>query len=52
MQAEIRRALGHDRVLYNAVGFGLEFGVARLFFRRLSLMLVSAAAWSAVRQRT
>jgi len=28
MQAEIRHALERDRVLYNAVGFELGFGVA------------------------
>ena len=32
MEAEIRRALERDRVLYNAVGFALGRGVAGLFF--------------------
>jgi uncharacterized protein len=44
MQAEIRHALERDRILYNAVGFALGCGVAGLFFRRMSLMLVAAAA--------
>ena len=47
MEAEIRRALERDRVLYNAVCFALGRGVAGLFFRHLSLMLVAAAARSA-----
>src|SRR5208337_105588 len=42
MQLEIRRALERDRVLYNAVGFALGCGIAALFFRRLSLMIVAA----------
>jgi uncharacterized protein len=44
MQAEIRHALERDRILYNAVGFALGCGVAGFFFRRVSLMLVAAAA--------
>ena len=43
MQLGIRHALERDRILYNAVGFALGCGVAGLFFRRLSLMLVAAA---------
>ena len=42
MQLEIRHALERDRILYNAVGFALGCGIAGLFFRRLSLMLVAA----------
>jgi len=42
MQLAIRRALERDRVLYNAVGFALGCGIAGLFFRRLSLMLIAA----------
>jgi len=42
MQFEIRRALERDRILYNAVGFALGCGIAALFFRRLSLMVVAA----------
>jgi uncharacterized protein len=42
MQLEIRNAVERDQALYN--GFGLLFGagVALLFFRRLSLMLIAA----------
>ena len=42
MQLAIRHALERDRILYNAVGFALGCGIAGLFFRRLSLMLVAA----------
>ena len=42
MQLEIRQALEHDRVLYNAIGFTLGCAVAALFFRRASLMIVAA----------
>ena len=42
MQLAIRRALERDRILYNAVGFALGCGIAGLFFRRLSLMLIAA----------
>jgi len=42
MQLGIRHALERDRILYNAVGFALGCGIAGLFFRRLSLMLVAA----------
>ena len=42
MQLEIRHALERDRILYNAVGFALGCGIAALFFRRLSLMVVAA----------
>jgi uncharacterized protein len=42
MQLEIRNAVERDQAVYN--GFGLLFGagVALLFFRRLSLMLIAA----------
>jgi predicted RND superfamily exporter protein len=43
MQLEIRHALEHDRVLYNAIGFALGCAIAGYFFRRLSLMIVAAA---------
>ena len=43
MQLEIRQALEHDRVIYNAIGFALGCAVAALFFRRASLMVVAAA---------
>ena len=43
MQLEIRHALEHDRILYNAIGFALGCAVAGFFFRRLSLMIVAAA---------
>ncbi|THD46611.1 MAG: RND transporter [Bradyrhizobium sp.] len=42
MQLEIRRALEHDRILYNAIGFALGCVVAALFFRRASLMIIAA----------
>ena len=42
MQLAIRHALERDRILYNAVGFALGCGIAGLFFRRLSLMLIAA----------
>src|SRR3984885_9658504 len=40
MQLEIRHALEHDRILYNAIGFALGCAIAGFFFRRLSLMIV------------
>jgi uncharacterized protein len=43
MQLEIRHALEHDRILYNAIGFALGCAIAGYFFRRLSLMVVAAA---------
>ena len=43
MQLEIRHALEHDRILYNAIGFALGCAIAGYFFRRLSLMIVAAA---------
>jgi len=46
MQAEIRHAL--ERYRCNPVGFALGCGVAGLFFRRFSLMLVGAGARSAI----
>ena len=42
MQLEIRQAVERDRILYNAVGFGLGCVIAALFFRRLTLMIVAA----------
>ena len=42
MQLEIRHALERDRIIYNAVGFALGSGIAALFFRRLTLMIVAA----------
>ena len=43
MQLEIRHALEHDRILYNAIGFAFGCAIAGFFFRRLSLMIVAAA---------
>jgi uncharacterized protein len=43
MQLEIRNALKRDRILYNGIGFAVGCAIARLFFRRLSLMIVAAA---------
>jgi predicted RND superfamily exporter protein len=43
MRLEIRHALEHDRILYNAIGFALGCAIAGYFFRRLSLMIVAAA---------
>ncbi len=43
MQLEIRQALEHDRILYNAIGFALGCVLAALFFRRVSLMVIAAA---------
>ena len=42
MQLEIRQALEHDRILYNAIGFVLGCAVAALFFRRAALMAIAA----------
>ena len=43
MQLEIRNALERDRLLYNALGFLAGCAMASLFFRRGSIMIVSAA---------
>ena len=43
MQLEIRHALEHDRILYNAIGFALGCAIAGYFFRRLSLVIIAAA---------
>ncbi len=42
MQWEIRTALQRDRLFYNAIGFLAGCGIAILFFRRVSLMIVAA----------
>lgn len=41
MQLEIRNAVERDRLIYNGLGFLVGFGVAYLFFRRLSLTLIA-----------
>src|SRR6201999_27919 len=42
MQLEIRKAIERDRLVYNTVGFLAGCGLAILFFRRLSFMVVAA----------
>jgi hypothetical protein len=42
MQLEIRNAVERDQIVYNGVGLLFGAGIALLFFRRLSLMLVAA----------
>jgi predicted RND superfamily exporter protein len=42
MQLEIRTALERDRIVYNAIGFLAGSGIAILFFRRFSYMVVAA----------
>jgi predicted RND superfamily exporter protein len=42
MQLEIRKALEHDRLIYNGLGFLAGCVIAILFFRRLSFMVVAA----------
>jgi predicted RND superfamily exporter protein len=41
MQLEIRNAVERDRLVYNGLGFVVGFGVAYLFFRRLSLTIIA-----------
>jgi predicted RND superfamily exporter protein len=43
MQLEIRNAVERDRILYNAIGFFAGCGIAILFFRRVSFMIIAAA---------
>ncbi len=43
MQLEIRQALERDRVVYNVLGLLAGCGIAILFFRRVSFMIVAAA---------
>lgn len=43
MQLEIRQALEHDRIVYNALGLLAGCVIAILFFRRVSFMIVAAA---------
>jgi len=43
MQLEIRNALERDRLVYNMIGFLAGCGIAILFFRRVSFMIVAAA---------
>jgi len=43
MQLEIRNAIQHDRLIYNALGFGVGCLIAALFFRRVSFMIIAAA---------
>jgi predicted RND superfamily exporter protein len=42
MQLEIRNAVERDRILYNAIGFFAGCGIAILFFRRVSFMIIAA----------
>jgi predicted RND superfamily exporter protein len=42
MQLEIRTAIARDRLLYNAIGFIIGCGLAFLFFRRASFLIVAA----------
>jgi predicted RND superfamily exporter protein len=44
MQLEIRNAIEHDRLVYNAVGFLAGCAVAILFFRRVSFMIIATAS--------
>ena len=52
MQLEIRNAVERDQLVYNGLGLFFGAGIAALFFRRISLMLVAAlppviaVAWS------
>jgi uncharacterized protein len=52
MQLEIRNAVERDQIVYNGLGLLFGAGIAAIFFRRLSLMLVAAlppviaVAWS------
>jgi predicted RND superfamily exporter protein len=43
MQLEIRKAVERDRIIYNSVGFAAGCGIAMLFFRRISFMIIAAA---------
>lgn len=42
MQMEIRNAVERDQIVYNGLGLLFGAGIAILFFRRLSLMLLAA----------
>jgi uncharacterized protein len=42
MQLEIRNAVERDQIVYNGLGLLFGAGIAILFFRRLSLMLLAA----------
>jgi predicted RND superfamily exporter protein len=42
MQLEIRNAVERDQLVYNGLGLAFGAGIAMLFFRRLSLMLLAA----------
>ena len=42
MQLEIRNAVERDRLVYNTIGFLAGCGIAILFFRRVSFMIVAA----------
>lgn len=44
MQLEIRNAVQHDRLLYNGLGFALGALICLMVLRRLSFMLIAAAA--------
>ena len=44
MQLEIRNAIERDRLTYNALGFAVGCLIAIMFFRRLSFMIIAAAA--------
>jgi predicted RND superfamily exporter protein len=41
MQLEIRNAVERDRLIYNGLGFLAGFSIAYLFFRRLSLTIIT-----------
>ncbi len=43
MQLEIRNAVERDRLLYNGLGFLFGIGIAYLFFRRVSLTIITVA---------
>jgi uncharacterized protein len=42
MQLEIRNAVERDRLIYNVAGFLAGSGIAILFFRRISFMVIAA----------
>ena len=42
MQLEIRNAVEHDQIVYSGVGVLFGAGIAIVFFRRVSLMLLAA----------
>ncbi len=42
MQLEIRNAVQHDQLIYNAIGFIAGCMIAVVFFRRISFMIIAA----------